>query len=216
MVRQKKTRARAHTASPFAAALPLAARHGRFISGVAALRFLSSGMAAEFTSGWAAAFTSGRAAALNSGRAAALPSGWTAAFFVAKRHGRCVYSASGNGRCVSGLAAQRPGRFIFTARHHCMLALSSATHCARVAECAMARTRGKGKVAKASLGARRDHVHKAMALGIPYSKIAKAQKTLALIPRGRGLSRMQLWRRQGEVFKGLCEQVGLPLVGGFF
>ena len=171
MVRQKKTRARAHTASPFAVALPLAARHGRFISGVAALRFLSSGMAAEFTSGWAAAFTSGRAAALNSGRAAALPSGWTAAFFVAKRHGRCVYSASGNGRCVSGLAAQRPGRFNFTARHHCMLALSSATHCARVAECAMARRRGSlGKVAKTQCK-KAKKVHKAMSLGMPYSKI---------------------------------------------
>ena len=57
---------------------------------------------------------------------------------------------------------------------------------------------------------REDQVHQAMSLGLPFRRLKKAHKVLNFFRKGRGLSNMQMYRRQKQLLSEICRDVPLP------
>ena len=57
---------------------------------------------------------------------------------------------------------------------------------------------------------REDQVHQAMGLGMGFQKLKKAHKVLSVFPKGRGLGRVQMYRRQRQLLSEISVDVPLP------
>ena len=57
---------------------------------------------------------------------------------------------------------------------------------------------------------REDQVHQVMGLGMGFQKLKKAHKVLSFFPKGRGLGKMQMYRRQRQLLSEISVDVPLP------
>ena len=57
---------------------------------------------------------------------------------------------------------------------------------------------------------REDQVHQVMGLGMGFQSLKKAHKVLSVFPKGRGLGRVQMWRRQRQLLSEISVDVPLP------